>query len=151
MGILESYEWVKLAGHYAHYSLGNYKQLTKRKKKKKKSLKPLKTLFVVWRGILSAEWLANHKTCRGLPLFLPTLIAQSPMLSSDEKETMLAVLTQKLQKGSFAVDGANERRLFAKADEALIFVNQRISEMKPQTQRKDDEKEQIEMLEKLVF
>merc|ERR1712129_161499 len=144
MGILESYEWVKLAGHGAHYSLGNYKQLTKKKKKKKKSLKPLKTLFVVWRGILSAEWLANHKTCRGLPLFLPTLIAQSPMLSSHEKETMLAVLTQKLQKGFFAVDGPHERQLFAKADEALIFVNQRISEMEPQTQsqRKDNKKEE---------
>jgi len=85
--VYRTYDWFKLGKHYLSWSVGNYKKIIETKpskpsKKNRVDKKPLKTMIYVWRGVLSTEWLLANQTCKGLPLYIPDLIAFSKLLDA---------------------------------------------------------------------
>ena len=83
----------------------------------------LNRLFVVFRGILSAEWLANNKKCKGLPLYIPDLIKYSRLLDSKEKMILMTLLTTKLRNGQSDIDCDDARNAVIRAKELINIVN----------------------------
>jgi len=119
--VFMAYDWFKLGTHYLSWSKGNYKQLV-RSTKKRMNKKPLKILLYIWRGILSAEWLMDHKQCKGLPLYIPDLIAYSKRLDSEEKRISLA-LVEKVRASHYETDCEQSRRMLLRAPQVLEAVD----------------------------
>eukprot|EP01083_Nonionella_stella_P004606 13385_1 len=136
--IYSAYKWHKLATHYLAWARGNHKYIADTKKKRV-AKKPLKILFVVWRGILSAEWLINHKTCKGLPLYVPDLITYSRLLLNEEKKVVMMLLTTKVRKSCFQIDCNESRNLMVHAKKAIEVVDQMLSENNPNQSQTDND------------
>eukprot|EP01084_Bolivina_argentea_P091239 164259_1 len=51
-------------------------------------------LLAVYKGILSVEWLINHKKCKGLPLYIPDLIICTKLLNKEEKKAMMLLIVE---------------------------------------------------------
>ena len=104
---------------------------------------------MVFRGILSAEWLINHKKCKGLPLYIPDLITYSKILNNGEKRILMTLLTQKLRKSHYQIDCDESRNLIGKAKEMIGVVDQLLNNENPKKTKQTISQKVNEMREKI--
>eukprot|EP01084_Bolivina_argentea_P238062 399954_1 len=134
--IYSTYDWYKLANHYIAWANGNFRQLEKTKKKRMVR-NQLKILFVVVRGILSAEWLLNHYKCKGLPLYVPDLITYSNILNNEEKKIIMKLLVTKLRNGLHEIDCDDSRYLKNRVRELINVIDQMLHDQNPNKGNKE--------------
>jgi len=146
------YDWHKLAQHYVSWSHANYHQLAHSTKKRLKK-KPLKILLYIWRGILSAEWLAAHQQCEGLPLYIPDLIASSAELNDEEKRILMSLLTNRVRKSKYEIDCVESRQMLLRAPEILQSVRANVDRIGTETKwkKKEHRASCAASLEELVY
>lgn len=106
-------------------------------------------LFVVFRGILSAEWLINHKKCQGLPLYIPDLIRYSNILNNGDKRILMTLLTEKLRKSHYEIDCDESRNLIIKGKEMIGIVDNLLNNENPKKTKQSITQKVVEMREKI--
>ena len=104
---------------------------------------------MVFRGILSAEWLVNHKQCKGLPLYIPDLITYSKILNNTEKRILMSLLCTKLRKSHYEIDCDESRNLVGKAKEMIDIVDQYLNDENPKKTKKSITQKVTEMREQI--
>ena len=88
---------------------------------------------------MSAEWLINHKKCKGLPLYVPELIIYSKLLSHKEKRILMILLSTKLRDGYTMIDSDESRNLAVRGKEMITVIDQLLQNENPK--RQNDKKE----------
>ena len=108
-------------------------------------------MMYVWRGILSTEWLLAHQTCKGLPLYIPDLIAFSKLLDVEEKNILISLLIDKVRKSNYAVDCAESRKMMERVPEVQDILQQMMKSAEHKSAGKRSHHSAAQILEELVY
>eukprot|EP01083_Nonionella_stella_P137345 417874_1 len=128
--ICNLYDYVRLSENYYHVAFKNYRKLHNRNTNRvnRDPKMKVKALFVIWRCILMAEWLMQHKCVHDMPFYVPDLIKKSRLLNDSydtDKHMLLNKLKNGINKGIYRVDDTFDI-LCDKADGVLDTLLNRI-------------------------
>lgn len=113
-------------------------------------------MFHIWRGLLSVDWLYEHKTLKGMPLYIPDLIKESTVIDDKMKSLMLNIIKNEIRQSQFDVSDKSEV-LKTEADRVITLLKSRLPDKKTAAKivkLSKDRKHNVEIMtqfEQLVF
>ena len=94
----------------------------------------------------------DHQQCKGLPLYIPDLIAYSAQLDDEEKGILMSLLINRVRKSQYEIDCVESRRMLARAPEILKSVRVNVDKLQSEKKVNDTHRKSTgPLLEELVY